>query len=129
MLVTPAKSVRQGRAVHLVPNQLDVERVLADEKPLEVLVDDAARKRAAAVVRAKSADAFIGKNLDDERVLPAAHPKRTDAGIFRMDGHGIGNERLRLPAAAPVLGFAHGCAARPGVAGFDRVKFDASDFH
>ena len=129
MLVAPPKAVWQGGAVHLVPNQLDIERVLADEKPLEVLVDDAARKGAATVVRAKSAHSVVGENLDDERVLPAAHPQRTDAGVFRVDGHGIGNERLGLPAAAPVLGFPLRRAACAGVSAFDRVQFDAGDFH
>ena len=94
MLVTPPESVRQRGTVHLVPNQFDVERVLADEKALEVLVNDAAGERAAAVVRAKATDALVGENLDDERVLPAAHPERTDARVFRVDRHGVGNERL-----------------------------------
>jgi hypothetical protein len=46
-----------------------------------------------------------------------------------MHGHGIGDERLGLPAAAPVLRLAHCRAPRAGVTGFDCVKTDAGDFH
>ena len=124
-----AEAIRQGGTVHLVPDQLYIERILANEKSFEMLVNNAAGKCAAAVVRAKTAHAFVRENLDDKRVLSAAHPQRTDARVFGMDGHGIGNERLRLPAAAPVLRFAHRRAARAGVAGFDGLKFDVSNFH
>ena len=44
-----------------------------------------------------------------------------------MDGHGIGYERLGLPATTPVLGFAHRRAPGPGVAGFDGVEFNVGD--
>src|SRR5256885_14499348 len=79
-----AESIRQRGTIHLVPNQFDVERILADEKSFEVLVNDPARERAAAVVRAKPARAFIRENLDHTRILPSTHPERTDAGIFWM---------------------------------------------
>src|SRR5258707_3994139 len=124
-----AQTVREHGAVHLVPNQLDVERFLTDEKAFEMLLNDAARKCAAAVVGAKAACAIIGENLNDERVLAAAHPEGTNARIGRVDGHGVGNKGLGLPAAAPVLRLAHGRAARAGIARFDSVKFDAGDFH
>src|SRR5947207_1707781 len=63
-----AESIRQRGTIHLVPNQFDVERVLANEKSFEVLVNDPARKGAATVVRAKPARTFIRENLDHEWV-------------------------------------------------------------
>ena len=94
-----------------------------------MLVNDAARECAAAIVRAKPGYALVGEDFNDERVLSAAHPKGTDARILRMDRHRIGDEGLGLPASAPVLRFALCCTACAGIAGSDGVKFDIGDFH
>src|SRR5256885_8590073 len=45
----------------------DALPILADEKAFKVLVNDAARERAAAVISAESAGALIGEKFDKDR--------------------------------------------------------------
>jgi hypothetical protein len=46
-----------------------------------------------------------------------------------MDRHRIRDQRLRLPTAAPVLGFTARSTASASVSAFDGVEFDVRDFH
>ena len=94
-----------------------------------MLVNDAASESTPAIIRAKSVDPFVGDYLDNERVLSPAHPKRADTGVLWMHRHRIRDERLRLPAAAPVLGFALSRSPSAGITGFDSIEFDLGDFH
>ena len=58
----PAASIEERRAVHLVPELLDVERVGVDQQMLQVPVDDLDRG-AAAGPHPEAGDALVG--LDD----------------------------------------------------------------
>src|SRR4051794_25073851 len=94
-----------------------------------MLVNDTARECSSAIIGAESRDTVIAENLDHKRILASPHPQRADAGIFRMHRHRIGDKRLRLPPASPILRLALGGAARAGIARFDGIEFDVSDFH
>ena len=121
--------VRQGRAVHLIPDQLDVERILPDKKPAKMLVDHRTGKCTPAVVHAGTGHALVGLDLDRVGILARPHPKGAHLRVLRMDRHRVGNERTGLPASAPILRLPLSRAARPRVPGLDRVKFKTCDLH
>src|ERR1035437_10799343 len=59
-----SQPIGHGGAVHLIPYHLDVERILADQKPAEMLLDHTAGERAPAVVDSATDNPFVSKNLD-----------------------------------------------------------------
>ena len=123
------QSVREGRAVHLIPDQLDVERILPDKKPAEMLVDHRTGKCTATVVHTGTGHALVSLDLDRIGILARPHPKGAHLRVLRMDRHRVGDERTGLPASAPILRLPLSRAARARVPRLDRVEFKSCDLH
>ena len=119
-----APPVEQGRAVHLVPELLDVERIGADQQVLEMAVDDLDR-RAAAGPHAEAHDARVRLDDRDDRrrellegsavapsswIVVAGEDGRVEQALRALvDVDGVGVDRAD-PAPACVVVFLPCCA-------------------
>ena len=79
----------EAAAEHLLPEPLDLERVLADQERLEVLDGAGDGQLAAAeAALADAPDALVGVH-DDEGVVALARPGRDDERLDVGDLHGV----------------------------------------
>ena len=104
----PAAADEDHAAIHLVPEPLDVERVLADQQLAQALRD---RVRAGRVHErrdglgrrvdlADAGDPLVGVDQDDEIVLAAVRDPLVHGGLPQDDGLDIGDLQACLPLAA-----------------------------
>src|SRR5882757_1527816 len=70
----PAKPVWHCGSVHLIPEQLYVEGILANQEFAKVLLDYGAGEVAATIVDGTPGDALVGENFDGIGILPRSHP-------------------------------------------------------
>jgi hypothetical protein len=99
----PAAADVDQAAVHLLPEALDVERVLADEQVAQAVrdrvrarrVDDRAYRLGRGVDLADAGDALVGVDEDNQIVLAAVGDRVVERGLAEDDRLDVGDLQLR----------------------------------
>ena len=117
----PLAAVEHAGAEHLVPQQVQVARVGADQEAAEMLLDQPAGRRAAEAGGEADA-ALVVLDLDQDRAQHVDAPAQPRRLVGRIARHRVGDQRVDDPVAALLAVIV---AAVPGA--FDQMGADVGD--